>query len=95
MDAGDADVEYVVVALDDDRVVANSSLRDTRMNEEPWKLQTREGHPNVVVVALDEHTVVLVVEFDVVPISIIDPRDHKFFARAGDALAALVAAASV
>ena len=61
MDAGDADVEEVVVALDDNRVVAASSLRDTRMNEEPWKLQTREGHVDNVVVGLDEHTVVLVV----------------------------------
>ena len=66
MDAGDADVEVVVLALDDDRVVAASSLRDTRMNEEPWKLQTREGHIDLVERALDENTVVPVGEGDVV-----------------------------
>ena len=92
MDAGDADVDYVEPALDDDRVVAASSLRNTRMNEEPWKLWTRQGHVDDVVVGRDEHTVVLVVEggdyFR-------ELRDRKYLARAGDALAALVAAASV
>ena len=71
MDAGDADVEAVFVALHSDDIVATSSLRAVLRPREPRTVQTRGGCVDIVEVAHDEQAVVLVGEGDLVIIYII------------------------
>ena len=71
MDAGDADVEAVFVALHSDDIVATSSLRAVLRPREPRTVQTRGGCVDIVEVAHDEQAVVLVGEGDLVKIYII------------------------